>query len=262
MRSGFTLVILLVSAAFARAAETPIPPSPARWVTDTAGFMSAEAARSLDTRLEDYEHSTGHQLLVYIGQTTGGVPIDDWAVRAFKAWKVGRAGIDDGVVLFIMSEDRQLRIEVGYGLEGQVTDATASRIINDVIAPRIQAGDRDGAIVAGMEAIAGAIGGPGLSDNAPGVQPRQPREPENGGGRLSTPRLIIYGIIGVLFLIFLVTHPSLALFLLMNILSGRRGNSRGGWGGGGFGGGGGGFGGGGFSGGGGRSGGGGASGSW
>ncbi len=147
-----------------------------------------------------------------------------------------------------MSDDRQLRIEVGYGLEGQVTDAIASRIINDVIAPRIQAGDRDGAVIAGLEAIVGTIGGQGFSDSTPSVPPR---EPVGDGGRLSTPRLIIYGVIGVLFLILLITHPSLALFLLVNILSGnQRSNSRGGWGGGGF------------SGGGGRSGGGGASGSW
>ena len=106
--------------------------------------MSPGAADSLDSRLADYERSTGHQLIVYIGQTTGDAPIEDWAVRAFERWKVGRKGIDDGLVLFIMAADRKLRIEVGYGLEAQVPDAIASRVINDVIVPRIQAGDRDG----------------------------------------------------------------------------------------------------------------------
>ena len=82
------MLVFLLLAAFARAAETPIPPAPTRWVTDTAGFMSAEGLRSLDTQLEAYEHSAGHQLLVYIGKTTGGVPIEDWAVRTFQSWKV------------------------------------------------------------------------------------------------------------------------------------------------------------------------------
>src|SRR5689334_24883002 len=104
--------------------------------------MSPGAASALDSRLQAYEQSTGHQLLVYIGQTTGDAPIEDWAVRAFAKWKVGRKGIDDGLVLFIMAADRKLRFEVGYGLEPIVPDVTASRIINDVIVPRIRSGDR------------------------------------------------------------------------------------------------------------------------
>ncbi len=249
MRVGLPLLIALLLVAFARADETPIPSVPTRWVADTASFMSAEAVRSLDARLEAYEHSTGHQLIVYIGQTTGGMPIEDWAVRAFKAWKVGRQGLDDGLVLFIMSDDRKLRIEVGYGLEGQVPDAIASRIINEVIVPRIQAGERDSAVTAGMDAVVRVLSGQGFSD-LPGAPPPE-RAPEERP--LTIWRLIIFGIVGVFFLILLVTHPSLAIFLLVNILSGgRRGDSRGG----------GGWGGGGFSGGGGRSGGGGASGSW
>jgi uncharacterized protein len=234
--------------AFARAGETPIPPVPTRWVTDTAGFLSPEAARSLDARLEAYERSTGHQVLTYIGKTTGGVPIEDWAVRAFEAWRVGRRGIDDGLVLFIMSDDRKVRIEVGYGLEPQVTDAIASRVIRDIIVPRIQAGDHDAAVNAGMDAIVQVIGGQGLPD----VPVAAPSAPIGETKPFSIGQLIVIGIIAVLFLILLVTHPSLALFLLVNILSGgqRRGSgSGGGWGGG-------------FTGGGGRSGGGGASGSW
>src|SRR5205823_2012666 len=121
--------------------------------TDSAGFMSPAAASSLDSRLAAYQRSTGHQLIVYIGQTTGDAPIDDWAVRAFQKWKVGRKGIDDGLVLFIMAADRKLRLEVGYGLEGQVPDAIAIRVIDDVIVPRIPAGDRDGAVNAGMDAV-------------------------------------------------------------------------------------------------------------
>jgi uncharacterized protein len=232
----------LISAARLNAAETPIPPPPGRWVTDTANFMSPGAASSLESSLAAYDQSTGHQLIVYIGQTTGDAPIEDWAVRAFKQWKVGRKGMDDGLVLFIMAADRKLRIEVGYGLEGQVPDAIASRVINDVIVPRIQAGDRDGAVMAGMDAVMTVIGGGTL----PVRRARRSQAP------LTLAQLIFYGIIGIVILFILVTHPSLAMYLLFSILSGggRRGGGDDDGGGGGF------------SGGGGRSGGGGASGSW
>jgi uncharacterized protein len=227
------------------AAETPIPSAPTSWITDTAGFLSAEMARSLNMRLQAYEHSTGHQLFVYIGRSTGGVPLEDWAVRAFAAWKVGRQGLDDGLVLFIMSEDRRLRIEVGYGLEGQVTDLISTRIINEVMVPRIQAGDRDGAVAAGLEAIVQTVNGRGLS----GYSTAQ-RYPQHGERRsLGVGQLILIGIGVLIFLFLLVTNPSLAIYLLVSILSGGRGGgyrSGGGFGGGG----------------GGRSGGGGASGSW
>jgi len=209
--------------------------------------MSTDAVRSLDSQLEAYERSRGHQLLVYIGKTTGGVPIEDWAVKAFQAWKVGRKGLDDGLALFIMADDRRLRIEVGYGLEGQVPDAMASRIINEVIVPRVQAGDRDGAVANGMNAVASVLAGGGLSDSS-----RAQRAERGSRGRpLTFGQLVVFGIIGILFLVLLATNPGIAIYLVASILSGNRdGSYRGGGGGGGFGGGGG------------RSGGGGASGSW
>ncbi len=121
------------------AAELKIPPSPDRWVTDTAGFLTPAAVQELDQRLEAYERATGHQIIVYIGKTTGGYPIEEFAVKTFEAWKVGRQGLDDGLVLFIMAEDKKIRIEVGYGLEGTVPDIIAGRIINDIMVPKIRA---------------------------------------------------------------------------------------------------------------------------
>jgi uncharacterized protein len=247
-RQSLLLLLVPISTALLYAAETPIPPSPTRWVTDTANFMSPDAVRSLDARLSAYEQGTGHQLLVYIAASTGDAPIEDWAVRAFKNWKVGRKGLDDGLVLFIMSQDRKLRIEVGYGLESVVPDAIASRIVNEVIAPRIKSGDPAGAVTAGIDALTGTIGG-----QAAAVPPTPAPAPEQAKP-LSLFQWIVYGIGGILLLIFVVTHPSMAFFFLATLLSG---GNRQGSGGGGFGGGGGGFGGGG-----GRSGGGGASGSW
>jgi uncharacterized protein len=213
---------------------------------------------SLNSRLQQYERDTGHQLIVYIGQTTGDAPIEDWSVRAFEKWKVGRKGLDDGLALFIMSADRKLRIEVGYGLEGDVPDVLASRIINDVMVPRIQAGNRDGAVTEGMNAVITVIGGGSVGGG--GVPPQAGRDAADRDNRpLTLGQIIVYAIIGLVILFIFATNPSLAIYLLMSMLSGGGGRrGRGGWGGGG----GGGWGGGGFSGGGGRSGGGGASGSW
>ena len=163
--------------ATARADETPIPPAPTQFVTDRAGFLSPAYATKLTTQLEDYERGTGHQVIVWIDRTTGGVPIEDWAVRAFAAWGVGRKGHDDGVAMFIFSDDRKLRIEVGYGLEGSVPDARAGRIIQYDMVPRIRAGDRDGAVQAGVDSLIAAIGG------APEPKRAGRSTPGGGGGR-------------------------------------------------------------------------------
>jgi len=233
--------IVLVSTVLLYGAETPIPPSPTEWVTDTANLLSPETVRSLDARLAAYEQATGHQLIVYIAPTTGDAPIEDWAVRAFAKWKVGRKGLDDGLALFITSQDHKMRIEVGYGLEAVVPDAIASRVINEVMAPRIQAGHPDDAVTAAIDSLTAVIGG---QANAPRPAPT----PEKSKP-ITLFQWIFYGIAGVLILALLITHPTLAFYLLASIMSGSGGGGGGGGGGG-------------FGGGGGRSGGGGASGSW
>jgi len=228
-----------VPAISAAAAQTRLPPAPTRWATDEAGFLSRTAVERLDTRLEDYERRTGHQVLVWIGRTIGeNNVLEDWAARTFEAWKVGRKGIDDGLVLFILTEDRKIKIEVGYGLEDKVPDIYAYRVINDILAPGILAGRPDEAVDAAVTSLIGYISG----DEAPaaGVE-RAERPGSTLAGKVFT--VIIVLVLLVLF----ITNPSLALWLLISILSGGRGG--GGRGGG-------------FGGGGGRSGGGGASGGW
>jgi uncharacterized protein len=240
VRRSLLLLFVLVSTALLYAAETPIPPAPTEWVTDTANFLSPQTVGSLNARLEAYEQSTGHQLIVYIAPTTGDAPIEDWTVRAFAKWKVGRKGLDDGLALFIMSQDHKMRIEVGYGLEAVVPDVIASRVINEVMEPRIQAGHPDDAVTAAIDSLIGIIGG--QADAPPPTPAPQHSKP------LTTFQWILIGIAGILILAFLITHPALAFYLLASVMSGGRGGGGGGGGG--------------FSGGGGRSGGGGASGSW
>ena len=238
------LPAVLVGTAILCGAETPIPEAPTQWVTDTANFLSPETVQTLNARLRQFEEKTGHQVIVYIAPTTGGVPIEDWAVRAFQKWKVGRKGLDDGLALFIMAQDRKLRIEVGYGLEPVIPDAIASRIINEVMVPRIQAGRPDEAVTAAIGSLTAVI------DKQPGAFP--PARPPAQSSPSSGLQSIFWGFLGLVFLALLVTNPRLALLFLTTILARGGGGYRGGYG----------YGGGGFGGAGGRSGGGGASGSW
>lgn len=222
------------------------PSTPTRWVTDSAGFLSEGARQEFDSRLETYERQAGRQVLVWISRTTGIVPLEDFTIQSFKAWKVGRKGLDDGLVLFVFADDRKLRIEVGYGLEGQVPDAIASRIIQETIVPRIQAGDRDGAIRVGIAALIAAIEGKGEAPESGATAPDRTL-PEESARSMSLRQMVVLGLALIAFLILFATNPALAVYLLMSVLSGGRGGGAGG---------------GGYRGGGGRSGGGGASGSW
>ena len=238
LASAVVLLTLAISASLAFAVEDSIPKAPERWVADTAGFLSPQTARALDARLEAYERQTGHQVVVWIGSTLGATPLEDFTVKAFKAWRLGRKGADDGVLLAVLAKDRRIAIEVGYGLEGQVPDAVASRIINDVMVPRLRAGESDAALASGVDALLEAIEG------KPFVQSE--RGPAAGPAGPSTGKIILWALLGAGFLLLLITNPSLALSLLF-VMAGRGGHGGGG---------------GGFGGGGGRSGGGGARGSW
>ena len=221
------------------------PPAPERWVTDTAGVLSAVERDDLDARLQAYEQQTGHQVIVWVGRTAGEGSVEDFAVRAFEAWKVGRAGEDDGVALFVLVDDRKVRIEVGYGLEDRVTDLAAARIIRDAIVPRIVDGDFDGAIRGGTEGIVDTIEG---REGALPLGTTTARAPDDGEG-VGVGSTIATALLGLVILILFIRRPSLGLFVLGSMLGRGGGGGRRGGGGG-------------FSGGGGRSGGGGATGGW
>lgn len=247
IRCAIALLLLLLAPTFAARAEVPIPAAPTEWVTDNASLLSAQTVGSLNARLRAYERETGHQILVYIAPTTGGVPLEDWTVRAFARWKVGRKGLDDGLVLFIFPQDRTIRIEVGYGLEQKVPDVMASRVIRERIEPLLRAGDPDRAVTSGVDQILQLIGGETASDTSAAAAAAV-GEGDHGDAVSLTPLQLIFIGLGLLaLLIVAVRSPWMAYYLLVNILGGGRGGSSGG---------------GGFSGGGGRSGGGGASGRW
>src|SRR5262249_20591361 len=137
---GIFVSLVLALLALPALADVAIPKAPERWVTDTAGMLSAGPGAALDRRLADSEAKTGHKVVVWIGQTIDGAPLDDFAVKTFEAWRIGRKGHDDGVLMIVLARDRKIDIEVGYGLEDRLTDALSHRIIDEVMAPKLRAG--------------------------------------------------------------------------------------------------------------------------
>jgi uncharacterized protein len=232
------------------AAPRTIPPAPARWVTDAAGVLSPGAESEIDAKLEAFEKRQGSQILVAIfPRLPEDEALEDYTHAVAEAWKVGRAKQDDGVVLFAFVDDRALRLEVGYGLEGALTDLESKHILQDTLIPFLREGDWDGGVRAAADAIVKSIEGEYTPDKLPAARPGK----GNGGF--------------VFFVILIVL-----VILISSARRQRHGRWKswtgggpwtgggGGWGGGSFGGG---FGGGGgFSGGGGSFGGGGASGRW
>jgi uncharacterized protein len=259
----FLLTLLCVSSAFA----LEIPPTPTQWLVDSAHVLSAADAEALNQKLRDFEQSSGVQFIIYTFPSLDGEAIDDFSIRAAEKWKIGNKKYDNGIILFVFVQDRKMRLEVAYGLEATITDAYSSRVIREVIAPKLAAGDWPGGLNAGAEAIMSRISGK-----------EAPVAPVSGSGTRQAAR----NVSGIDFR-FLFFIAIIFLFFILPILR-RGGGRRGGcggcggcwplfffpggggttFGGGGFGGGGGwgGGGGGGFSAGGGSFGGGGASGGW
>lgn len=125
----------------------PVPALSAR-VTDLTGTLSADERGRLESKLAAFEEKNGAQMAVLLVPTTQPEPVEAYALRVADAWKVGRKGRDDGVLLLVAKDDRRLRLEVGYGLEGLIPDAIAKRIVADDVAPKF----RDGRYAAGIEA--------------------------------------------------------------------------------------------------------------
>jgi uncharacterized protein len=160
------LLALLLGWVFPAFALVAVPPLTGR-VVDQTGTLTSDFIASLTQRLEDLEKRKGSQIAVLIVPTTDGEPIEQFSLRVAEAWKVGRKKIDDGALVVIAKNDRRLRIEVGYGLEGALTDVTTKRIIDEVITPRFKEGEFAGGISAGIDRIIGVINGEKLPEPEP-----------------------------------------------------------------------------------------------
>ena len=161
-----SFLALLLCWASAALALIAVPPLSGR-VVDQTGTLAASDVASLTQTLRDLETKKGSQIAVLIVPTTDGEAIEQYALRVAEAWKIGRKKIDDGALLVIAKNDRRLRIEVGYGLEGALTDATTKRIIDEDITPKFKAGDFGGGVVAGVDKMVRIVNGEKLPEPEP-----------------------------------------------------------------------------------------------
>jgi uncharacterized protein len=171
MRRFFALALLAAASLFASlaAADVAVPPLHAR-VTDLTGTLNAQQVEALEHTLAEFESRKGAQIAVLMLPTTQPETIEQYAVRVEEAWKLGRKGVDDSVLLVVAKNDRRLRFEVGYGLEGALPDAAAKRVIEEDITPRFRQGDFYGGIRAGLDRVMRTIEGEPLpAPRAPGA---------------------------------------------------------------------------------------------
>ena len=150
MRLFAALLALALGAA--AAAQVAVPRLAAR-VTDETGTLSAGERATLEQVLAEFERRKGSQIAVLVVPTTGDETIEQYSLRVVEQWRLGRKGVDDGVLLLVAKDDRRLRIEVGYGLEGAIPDAIAKRIIEETIRPRFRDGDFYGGLRIGVEQL-------------------------------------------------------------------------------------------------------------
>lgn len=162
----------LLFAALSAAAQVAVQPLKAR-VTDLTGTLSAEQRAALEQKLAAFEASKGAQIAVLLVPTTQPEEIEQYSIRVADAWKLGRKGVDDGVLFLVAKNDRKMRIEVGRGLEGAIPDVIAKRIGSDIVAPYFRQGDLYGGIAAGVERIIKTVEGEPL----PAPQPRAQQKP-------------------------------------------------------------------------------------
>ena len=155
------LLFFLASAAGAADDLVAVPPLAAR-VTDLTGTLSDEQRASLEADLALFERSRGSQIAILLVPSTKPETIEAYSILVAEAWKLGRKGIDDGILILVAMNDRKLRIEVGRGLEGAVPDAVAKRIVAEVIGPRFKEGDFFGGLQAGVAKLQSVIGGEAL----------------------------------------------------------------------------------------------------
>lgn len=155
---GVLLLTLCLAFAAAASADVAVPQLTGRVVDQTGTLSGGDIAR-LSQKLEEFETRKGSQVAVLIVPTTDPETIEQFSIRVAEAWKIGRKKVDDGAILVVAKDDRHLRIEVGYGLEGALTDVTSRRIIDEIITPKFRGGDFAGGIAAGVDRIIGVIEG-------------------------------------------------------------------------------------------------------
>ncbi len=168
-------------------------------IIDDAHLIDTERAQSLERTLQDFESKTGHQIVVLTLPSLEGEVLEDFTLKVARTWKLGRKDQNDGILVFVARDDRKMRIEVGYGLEGALPDAAAGRIIRDRMVPRFRAGDFAGGIEDGVNAAIGTLDG---TYSPPLDEPRGRGRSRNdfeglGLGERIMASIFVFGILGL-----------------------------------------------------------------
>lgn len=185
--------MLLLASSLAHADLVAIPELKSR-VTDLTQTLSAEQQNQLEAKLAAFEQKKGSQIAVLLIPSTQPEDIAQYSIRVVEKWRVGREKVDDGVLILIAKDDRKLRIEVGYGLEGAIPDLTAKRVISEIISPRFKQGDYFGGLDAGVDALIALVDGEPL--------PAPAASNKSSAGKLENllPILLFGGLVSGLFL--------------------------------------------------------------
>jgi uncharacterized protein len=185
---------LLATLASAAEELVAVPALSAR-VTDLTGTLAVERIRTLEEALAGIERQKGAQVVIVMLSTTRPETIEQFGIRLAEQWKIGRAGINDGAIVIVAKDDRKMRIEVGYGLEGAVPDAVAKRIVAETMAPHFRNGDFAGGLDAAVTVLAGSIGGEALPEPVRAAE----GEDDGGVGYWLLGTILFSGILNTLF---------------------------------------------------------------
>ena len=168
-------LLTLILAALSRADE-PIPPRPDRYLMDHAGVFAPARASALNEKLAGFERTTSSQIVVYIDRKVPDkTTLEEFGVKTLRAWGVGQKGLSNGLIFFVFTDDRKMRVEVGYGLEGAIPDARAHRITDELVKPHFRTGDFATGVEAGVDALMAAARGEPYAGTGLTAAERAPR---------------------------------------------------------------------------------------
>jgi uncharacterized protein len=196
-------VEVMLAFILALVATITVPPKPATYVTDRTGVLDATRVHALNEKLAQFERDTSNQVLVYVDRSLPtDSTIEQFANDAMHQWGVGQKGKDNGAVLFLFTGDRKMRIEVGYGLEGVLTDAKSKQITSTIIKPRLKAADYDGAVEQGVDAMLAVVRGEGLKGS--GQTAHEAKGRKVSALPIAIAVLVAFGFLGIIIVIIVI----------------------------------------------------------
>lgn len=211
MISASTRILILFLLVLAPAAQAREVPYLSGRVVDEAAMIPADARQRIEQKLAAFEQRTGNQVAVLTIESLQGDPLEDFSQRTVETWKLGKAGKDNGVLFLVSEQDRQMRIEVGYGLEPELTDAESGRILANVVRPAFRNGDFGGGIEQGVDSVLSALGGEEVPQAVPTPAARTGNVPAGF-------KLIILFVLGVFSLAALTSGGCQGWFLYLFLM--------------------------------------------